>query len=837
MTAPASSPAPWSARIAAVLGPLLVVGGFLLLTMGGEEERSEDPLLLEIEEAIEAADPEVLFLGSSLVGRAVDAEAMAGLLGARTHVLWRSNASTPQWYAMLKNRAYGTDASPKLVVVASTLRRMLTTEPRGERQRTNLLQQLGEYEPLIERKAFGRDVQDSPLARLRYRRTLLKDRILDGVKGLTVMATSPTAGSIEEGIAEAEPILEGVFGGENARDFRLEARVIPVVDSVLLQEVEETGETVAATENFLPDFVELARANGARVIFVNLPVTADAVVRETPSPEEARSALRQLRTLGAGYLDLSDAEALGLGPEHFRDSTHLNDAGQAIFTAALGLELMVADVLNPASPLPMPVGVGVEASWRREGTVAGLPAVEVVAPEGAGPCRRDLRLGELGELSPAVVGKLRLESPLRVEVDGQPLRVTGKRAKLPDQGCAGLVYFKGQGAEVSLPSAGAGEAFALGVAPEVVLGEGERAAAWLLPGTELTLEIVRPVADEPLGLDLVGTGMGPGEAAPRVGLPGGAERALRRTGNRWYLQEDLACEAETCTVHLEAPAGAPWVAITDVDLRIGDSTLSLLGTGFRQAFETRLNLQGDRGLPPTYAAAPPSLGVRPELEERGAGVGHLEVPTYAFMSNRVIREQTLLNNGTPLVVLEDGEPMALRGCRVVRKELSPGTFCEAKGHVYFVPSDGSHPVEGGRRYTLALREDRISKGRWLYPGDTLSFGLRPNRLTALHGSPTAVEMSIWGFAPVEVRKARGKRAPPPLRVELRSGEAEILSERLPLRELEGGPLRWPLLPGFEARQPVTVELRNPPDSGVFYLVRGTYLLEELGRAAGLEAAP
>ncbi len=853
MSSATSSPSPESggsepgasasvpAVLVALLGPLLVFGSFLAITLGepvadpsGEGE--QDPELVAFESELAAADPSVLFLGSSLVGRAVHPEEMGRLLGQPSYVLWRSNASTPQWYAMLKNRAYGaTEVEPELVVIGSTLRRMLLNEPRGERQRTNLLEQLGDYEPVIERKAFGKDVRDSPLALLRFRRSQLKDSLLDGVKGLTMMGLSPTADSVDAGISEADEVLERVFGGENARDFDLGSRVIPVVDSKLIAEAEEVGETASVEDNFIGDFVELAAEHGARVIFVNLPVTAGAKARETASPEEERAAMVKMRSLGAGYIDLSDAEALGLERSHFRDSTHLNEAGGAIFTKALAVELEAVLEVSEDAALPMPVGVGVEASWSRTGATV-LPALSLTGPVEGEPCHYSAKLEDVGELSSSLTRKVGLHSPLQVLADGVPLTRTGKRSDAEAPGCTGVVYYKGQTVMLSLPSEQAAAKVALGLHPEPVLALGENEAVWLAPGTELGLSFARPMEPGPLSIDLVGLGFGQGSEAPVLRLPGGEEVPLESTGNRWHVSTVLDCgQAETCDLAVVGPAEGPWVAFKELQLQVGEDPLAMMGDSVDEAFETRLNLQGDSKLAPSYAAPAPSLGINPPVRDGGQGAGRLMIESYAFMSTKVVRAATLENNATPIELLEDGEPMLLRGCRVVRKDKTPNTYCESQGKVFFTPSDGSDPLSGTHSYTLRLKEDRISHGRWLYPGDTLEFGLRANRMVALHEGPTSIEMSVYAFAP---EASEGAAAVPPLQVRVESGEAALVDVSLSLEEIgDGGKQSWAAQPGFNPKTSLRAKLHNPEGSGVFYLLRETYAVEQLGQAAPEEAQP
>jgi len=821
----------WLARIAAVIGPLLVfsVFGASTWTLDDTTEKSEEAVVLE--EAIAAADPAVLFLGSSLVGRAVEEAAMGELLGAPVHVLWSSNAATPQWYAMLKNRAYATEARPQLVIVASTLRRMLLTQPRGDRQTTNLHLHLGEYEPLINRKTFGRSTSDSPWQLLRFRRSQLKDRILDGVKGLTMMGLSDTADSVDAGVAEVDPALERVFGGDNARDYRVEDRVIPVVDVRLELEAEEVGETVASEENYIPDLVELAQANGARVIFVNLPLNATGRGRETPPADEVRAALLQMQAAGAGYIDLSVAEDLGLGPEHFRDATHLNDAGQQIFTTALGLELLMADVLNPAAPLPKPVGVGVEARWSRTGEASGLSEL-VLKPDAELPCAGRIKLGALGPLSDSHTRKLMLPTPLQLLEDGEALTQTSRRTEVEAETCDGLVYHKGNQLFVNARTPGE-HSYRVSTSDHPVVMLGETEVVWMPPGTELVLQLEGVPPQQAARADLVGIGIGDGDAAPEATL-GGDSTPLRLAGNRWYLRQELSCPEQGCTLRIRSPADAPWIAFTDLDLVLGPQTLSLLGESFADAFENRLNLQGDKGLPPTYRGDPPPLPFEAVADERGKGIGHFDLPDMAWLSNKAIRTATLLNNASPLQVLEDGEELRIRGCRDVRKAQMAGTWCQAGAHVYFIPSDDTHPITGPHRYELKLRDDRVPKGRWLYPGDVLTFGLRPQRLVPIHEAPSRLQMSVWAFSP-DVEQAKA------LTVVLKSGETAVLKGRVVPSRHEGGETSWAFEPGFASDEPLKATLRNPPDSGVFYLVRNTQIIEVLATpeelATGGEVAP
>jgi len=816
----------WAARLAAILGPLLVfaVFGWATWTLDEESEKSEEAMALE--EAITEADPTVLFVGSSLVGRAVDEVAIGELLGEPAYVLWRSNASTPQWYAMLKNRAYTTEARPDLVVVASTLRRMLLTEPRGDRQRTNLQLHLSDYEPVIDRKTFGRDASDSPWQLLRFRRSQLKDRILDGVKGLTMVGLSDTAGSVDAGVAEIDPALERVFGGDNARDYRVEDRVIPVVDVRLELEAAEQGEIAATGENYIDDMVALAEANGARVIFVNLPLDASGRDRETPPPDEMRAALLQMQAAGAGYIDLSVAEDLGLGPEHFRDATHLNDAGQEIFSAALGLELLMADVLDPNAPLPMPVGVGVASSWTRTGEAAGLGEVEVKADPEL-PCVGRTKLGPLASLSDSHTRKLRLPTPLRLLQDGEPLTQTMKRAEAETEACQGLVYHKGGQLVVNARSAGE-HSWRLEALPEPVVPLGSREVVWMPPGTELTLEIEGILASQAARIDLVGIGLGEDTGAP-ISHHGEASASLRQAGNRWYLRQELSCTGSTCSVRIAAPTDAPWIAFTDLDLDLDGQTLSLLGESFAEAFENRLNLQGDAKLPPTYRGDPRPLQLDPVAGERGAGVGHFELPGIKWLSNETIRDATLLNNATPLQVLEDGEELQMRGCRDVRRAKMKGTYCQAGEQAYFIPSDGSHPVTGPHTYTLKLRESRVAKGRWLYPGDVLSFGLRPQRLAPIHEAPDRLEMKVWAFSPDDA-------SPTAMKVVLTSGEERVLEARLAPTTHEGGLITWPIEAGYVADANLVATLRNPAASQTYFLVRNTQVVEVLADPDELEPA-
>ncbi|MEC7983872.1 MAG: hypothetical protein VX278_01830 [Myxococcota bacterium] len=805
----------------ALLGPLLVLGVFAFLLVA-PTKRTEIAELQAMEEAVRTSEPTILFVGSSLLGRGIDGEMVEEQLGVPVHVMWRANASTPEWYAMLKNRVYQQGLKPDLVLIPSTLKRMMLTKPRGDRQTMRLKEQLGEYEPVIQRKVFGQERDDTTLGRMRFRRTKLKDQILNQIKGLSIMLTSASAKSISEGIDEADPALERVFGGENARDFDLDARVIPVVDTRMADDQKDGAKDQedVAESDLLADFAALVEENGARLVFVNLPVTkglqTNRVSREMPSRSEQQRAFRKMKELGLGYIDVSDLDRLGLKKSDFRDATHLGVSGQKVVTRALIDILKTADILRTEKPLPLPQGVDITETWSRSGVLQGLPKLKLRYPEAEQPCRAQAALGPVSQKTYAI-RRSGLPNPLYIYADGQPITVTSNAKTIDFSACEGTAYFGRRGLLLSLPTAGVESvSLALNPSPEVE-ADGEK-VVWLVPGTTVTLRFRGIAQGSKPYIKLVGTAVGDSQA-PAVVQRDSQVRPMENKESLWYTQSDLDCRGDDCQISFSSPKDGPWIAIQNVDLHVDKTQKRILGTGFEGAFQTSINLLGDKDLPPHTSNPPPTISLKPAISLDKRGFGVMEIPELEWLSNHKILRRTHAKHATPLLLLEDGQPMELQSCRDLRKKTRPGIFCERDKKLHFVSSDDRDPTADPSRYRIALRADRRNRGWWIYPGDTLTFGRSPKRLGVFQRAPDSIQLRIWSFRP-DVEKTESTT------LQVRSGENILLDTMLDANSGDGVQ-RWTLSEGFSSEVDLVVTIASSPEQQGYYFLQSAELAENL----------
>lgn len=195
--------------------------------------------------------------------------------------------------------------------------------------------------------------------------------------------------------------------------------------------------------------------------------------------------------------------------------------------------------------------------------------------------------------------------------------------------------------------------------------------------------------------------------------------------------------------------------------------------------------RSDHGVVPVFSGPPQVPDAGGLRVQRGPhGVGRLVVPTLEPLADaksdssvldRVeegaqLGTDYLIDACSPLIVLEDGAPLAWPHafCDQV-PTLRGGRMCHVGGAVTLSASDGSDPLENGRRYTLGLDPARLCAVKakpgasplydavWLYPGDELTlraedgadrlpWGARTLDLAAelQLGPPDALELQVGG---------------------------------------------------------------------------------------------
>jgi len=716
----------WLYGLAALILPAGVIGGAVsVLAQPVPFELSERAL--ELDARLAAERPELVLVGNSLVGEGVDVEALkAALGGPRMSVMWEAGTRPANWYAMLNNRLFANGHTPHAVVVVTTPEMLLQTGNLTEKAQESLIEHMGEYEPVINAKVYGTDSEGSLfLQRLQGSRADAQEaarvKVRDATVGIIFGGEGPV---MERGEALAEESMAEVFGGEGDVDMSLHKRVIPV-----LQEEDEgaraRADTVGPADSFVPDIVALAQEHGSRVVFVWIPISPGLNEGAAPEPEVTAELLAILNEAGAGWVDLHD---LGLKRTQFKDTAHLNSEGRTIFTDALGEALvdigLMGDAALPAARAPLVLKPEVS----REGTPPGPRALEVTpsrksdcglraaAPEYAAISMETLRNERLGAVSPLVVTR-----------DGEPLK-RGLRWQEVEAECgAGTYLHRAPGISIAKEASG-DHTYTLtldeAIPVRVLADEGW----WIYPGTSLRFDFdQRPEGGAAhLAVHTFGEGTISATAAE-------ATLALAPAG-RWLSGEQPISGSGPWSVVITSPAGGPFAVVRRLAIEDSGELVDVVGDEAAVAPAQALFATGRWSDDFLTRGRPLALRALEVESQRKLGVSPLT--ELADLTNAAVAEKALCVFCSPLVLLEDGEPLPWPSsdCTPLEEKLSKGRYCIADGEARFVATDASNPARNGRDYTVARNAKRSNEyGWWVYPGDVQRYPLPNQAVRSLLG--------------------------------------------------------------------------------------------------------
>ncbi len=305
----------------------------------GRIEVRRDPRIdLRDREQIEAARPELVLVGNSILRRGVDVAALSARTGRRCLEVARGGAASAWWYLALKNQVAAADHFVPLAVIV--FRDHFLTEPRFRvtgKYREALDAIAGAREPVLDRLAYGRDPEAA---------ASLLERVLP-LYGRRAELRAAVEGAVKDAwVGRSLGLAPGGVDAALARVFRPEA-----LDPERLAALQAESEAPAADavydfearlpHSFLPELLAVAEARGMRLIFVRAKRRRD--LAPGAEPAELRAYVRALEAWLAGHgialLDFSRDPRLV--EAHYADGDHLGPAGRAVFTE------MLAEALTP----------------------------------------------------------------------------------------------------------------------------------------------------------------------------------------------------------------------------------------------------------------------------------------------------------------------------------------------------------------------------------------------------------------------------------------------------------------------------------------------------------
>ncbi len=796
---------------------VLAIGGWLLLA---PEEEQLSPAAQRMEEALAAAQPELLVVGNSLAGRDIDPVALGTSLGerpVRVATAWEPGTYPANWYLFLKNRLYDQGLEPHVIVVAMAPRTLLQTGVEPELASKSLGEHIGPYEPVVFEKVYGRSTPNPWLLRLRNRRGRFQELWAGWMRAGSVglFHGEPDQPMLERGEAVAGPALERVFEADGAVDITLHQRVIPVVEHEREVAVSADSSTVAAS--FVPDLLDLAETFGSRVVFVWMPMLPGTEAAMAVDPLVEAELVRLLNERGAAYVDMS---GLGYPLSLFQDPAHLNHEGQARFTRELAERLRAIDVMGHGPFAPSRVPLALEHSVELRGSAPDPGPVELLPDPDGQPCLHMVKAAEWYPLSDAALGAAGLGtvSPLVVLEDGQPLEHKAWLGALKG-GCKGAYMpqagrlWVSPGPHAEPPRAQRGYTLALEREQPVRYGKAE---GWFVyPGTELRLDFTG-WPGEPGALELL-VGLEPLMGEPQgasVSLDGAAV-PLEPAGSRW-LQGRLEAPtpAGPWSVAIASPAGGPWLAVRWLAVRSGEEGVDLMGSAeLMEPPAAQLLLGSDRA-ELEVLTEPAHFPLALEPSGKAGGVRG-PLPGLDEIASTHISTRVPCRRCSPLRLVEGGELREIPHlvCGPVRKGKAARS-CHADGWFELTPSDGSDPLGNGRGYELQLSPDRwIGRRLWLYPGDRMRLDVAGAERRLLRDGASTLVLEGAAFAGVD---PAGQ-----LHLRLVKGDEVLLEASVPVRAFDDGPRELSLGERVDLRgASVVLELSTDPEAPYLLLSGG-----------------
>ncbi len=565
--------------------------------------------------------------------------------------------------------------------------------------------------------------------------------------------------------------------------------MIPVVEAVAKAQASE----VPMEDSYVPDFAELARISGAKLVFVNAPLPESDLVHGNISLDFEARALRMFNELGAGWIDLRE---LPVSETDFLDGRHMNERGARNVSEHLADVLIDWDVLNgadlPSARLPL-----VPARIVRLGAGPVLSAGPPAAVDGT-PCAfafaRDPSLDPLGDaaLLRARIGGI---SPIVVFHDGEAMPAHGV-VKSIREGCSGTSSYTADGQMMFAPPSSRRQvteaSHSLGWSREIPLrGRNGALGWWVYPGTTVEMEFDQPWTGGDFSASMIAQVVGDGQDGAVGVTVDGKAMELRGVGDLRIAQGTGVAPSGPWTVRVSNPEGNPFLVIRSLSFGSGEGTSYVVGSpGEDGTTSIRFIGRGQAGQSRLYDmhfdAPPPALQQSEAIIEGGTG-------SIQVLSDWVPgpRDQHRSNiTSCPLIqVLHKGKPIEGKGGGCGKRDrLAAHTQCRDGAFVRFdVP-----PNARAEDYSLGLLEHRrCRQGAMLYPGDRMSFTLKSPVFSVGADALELVAATVTGAA--------GE-----VRVRLVSQGLVFVDEVLPMARLANGGKTWRLPARLESGSPVVL---------------------------------
>ncbi|MBN2118151.1 MAG: hypothetical protein JW730_16370 [Anaerolineales bacterium] len=284
-------------------------------------------------EVLEREQPQILVFGDSVVYTDVDAGLMADQLGARVSTITEPGAGSALLYLILKNNIATAKYKPDVLILL--FHDTLLTTP-DFRISGTFFERMDEYAGTEDDGVLDVAVRDqmNPLERLAeaylppyWGRWELRELLLSRVINFPTRLLFDCALSCTEGA------MGKAFGHENFEQGQLN-NAINTADNFLYRK-ENLDFERQVDRSFLPKIIHVCKENKIRLVLVRVKMLRFS--NENPEPLALTNYINNLSvyTQRQGIILLDFAHDDRLSTDLFRDTQHLNQNGQKIFTNLL----------------------------------------------------------------------------------------------------------------------------------------------------------------------------------------------------------------------------------------------------------------------------------------------------------------------------------------------------------------------------------------------------------------------------------------------------------------------------------------------------------------------
>lgn len=283
-------------------------------------------------------EPEIVLMGDSTLVLGVDADLLAQQTGKSVYSIGIPGSASALWYLILKNNIAESTYKPKVLLVV--FRDTMLTAP-GYRVHGSYFDLVDEYarrnEPLFIQKSFVNLMNPLEITAEKYfplyvSRTNIRNNIDAHIRyfspalfGCDRDCTDYSMGDIFSG-ADLEPnaLVDAVAAAES-----------------YLYTADQMDFSFQVGRSYLPEMIQIARENNIQIVFVRIKIeSAGARIANSSAMLNYLASLKN-------YLADENVPLMDFGSDPrlthdlFRDSIHLNEEGQMVFTKMVADELKI----------------------------------------------------------------------------------------------------------------------------------------------------------------------------------------------------------------------------------------------------------------------------------------------------------------------------------------------------------------------------------------------------------------------------------------------------------------------------------------------------------------